>query len=248
MKFFRVNDTTIKCMIPVSDLAERGITPEDIVGQKKEALQFLHDVIMMGAREVGISETEQFTTLQLAIINQNMLVMLASKGDCRKEVEDFWKELNAQLTPRLPAPNKAAPRPGLVPQGAGLVFSVDSLYDAVKLAELLPLGAGSMLSSLYKDPVKGGFYLVLEPSAGWGGAFPALFCLTSEFGQLKVTEAAGLSFLKEQLVPILKENALSSLRGTSEGNAVPSPQHMPEPEAASLPQNASAKSTGSEDA
>ena len=214
MKFFRVNDTTIKCMIPVSDLAERGITPEDIVGQKKEALAFLHEVIALGAREVGISGTDQFTTLQLAIINQNMLVMLASKGDCREEVENFWRELNSQLTPRLPSQNKGKPALGLISSGSGLVFSTNSMYDSVKLAELLPLiGEAGISSALYKDPGKGVFYLVLLPSSDWGGSFPALFCLTSEFGQLKVMEASALSFFREQLLTVIPDHALELLRG-----------------------------------
>ena len=146
MKFYRVNDNTIKCMIPVSDLTSRGITIEDMVGRKKEALEFLHDVIVMAAEEVGLSDMEQFTTLQLAIVNQDMIVMLASKDETSAEIENFWKELNLQLAGRRGEPEqetvkKTVERKLATPLQRGFlgkqhfVFRFESFYDVLRFAE-----------------------------------------------------------------------------------------------------------------
>ena len=216
-----MNDTTIKCLIPISDLTERGITPEDIVGQKKEALQFLHDVIVTGARQMGISPDARFTTLQLAIINQDLLVMLASQGDCKKEVEDFWKDLNNQVRGLNEALRKEAVS-NVIPKGGCFAFSLRSLFDAISLSEILPLDSvHGLSSSLYKDRGKNGYTLVLCAD-GSVHSGPALFGLTSEFGQLTVLDKAKLSFLKEQSQCVISEHAIERLRFVAGSGLVPS--------------------------
>ena len=215
MKFFRVNNNTIKCMIPVSDLAERGITPEDIVGQKREALEFLHEVIMTGAREVGIPENEPFTTLQLAIINQDMLVLLASKGDCRIEVENFWKELNSKLGGSLFSGAAKQFAAAIKKTPNCFLFRVDSLYDAIQLSSLLPPESMSgMHSMLYRDLAEDKYLLILRSEEAAPG-FPGMLCLASEFGKLTVADEARLAFIMEQGECLIPEHAAQKLRELS---------------------------------
>ncbi len=216
MKFFRVNDKTLKCMIPVKDLEENGITPEDIVSQKKEALDFLRSVIMKGAREVGISAEEKFTTFQLAIVNQNMLVMLASRGDCRKEIENFWKDLNSDMVANFYPREKQAPKQDKDIRRESIALKASSLYELLEFTRLLPLPeSAGILSSLYRDEKKKEYILLLELPFPFI-SFSALFSLYGEFAEFKVLYQPATAFVKEHLTCIAPDSALENLRFISQ--------------------------------
>ena len=53
MEFKRINKDTITCIITEDDMDEQGIKLEDLFEKKKEAMDFLHEV-MRKAEEEGI--------------------------------------------------------------------------------------------------------------------------------------------------------------------------------------------------
>ena len=54
MKFTRINKDTVNCIITEDDLDEQGIKLEDLFERKKEAMDFLHEVVERASEEVDL--------------------------------------------------------------------------------------------------------------------------------------------------------------------------------------------------
>ncbi len=53
MKFHRIDENTINCVISQEDLESRGLQIEDLFEKKKEAMEFLHVIVDEASREVN---------------------------------------------------------------------------------------------------------------------------------------------------------------------------------------------------
>ena len=68
MEFKRINKDTVTCIITEDDMDEQGIKLEDLFEKKKEAMDFLHEVMKKAEEEVDYKPTGSFMPLQITVL------------------------------------------------------------------------------------------------------------------------------------------------------------------------------------
>ena len=94
MEFKRINKDTITCIITEDDMFEQGIKLEDLFEKKKEAMDFLHEVMKKAEEEVDYKPTGAFMPLQITVLPDHSISLTltenasASFGEILKNLTD----------------------------------------------------------------------------------------------------------------------------------------------------------------
>ena len=96
MKFIRVNKDTVNCIITEDDLDEQGIRLEDLFERKKEAMDFLHEVVERATQEVDYKPSGSYTPMQISILPDHTISLTLSEN-----AEGAFEEIMRNLTDKL---------------------------------------------------------------------------------------------------------------------------------------------------
>lgn len=81
MKFRRINDTTIRCIVSREDMQEYGIALEDFFKNKGKVHDFLHVVVEKAEEEVGYEPRDGMLSMQIMPIGPNSISITFTEGD-----------------------------------------------------------------------------------------------------------------------------------------------------------------------
>ena len=95
MKFRRINETTINCIISQEDMFEKGIRLDDFFDRKREAMEYLKRVIIEAARQENFNLEGEYTSMRVSVLPDHSLSLTLSEGataaDARAMLEDAIK-------------------------------------------------------------------------------------------------------------------------------------------------------------
>ena len=80
MEFRRINKDTVTCIITEDDMFEQGIKLEDLFEKKKEAMDFLHDVMKKAEEEVDYKPTGAFMPMQITVLPDHSISLTLSEN------------------------------------------------------------------------------------------------------------------------------------------------------------------------
>ncbi len=80
MEFKRINKDTVTCIITEDDMYEQGIRLEDLFEKKKEAMDFLHEVMKKAEEEVDYKPTGSFMPLQITVLPDHSISLTLSEN------------------------------------------------------------------------------------------------------------------------------------------------------------------------
>ena len=80
MEFKRINKDTVTCIITEDDMFEQGIKLEDLFEKKKEAMDFLHDVMRKAEEEVDYKPTGSFMPMQITVLPDHSISLTLSEN------------------------------------------------------------------------------------------------------------------------------------------------------------------------
>ena len=80
MEFKRINKDTVNCIITEDDMEEQGIKIEDLFERKKEAMDFLHDVMRKAQEEVDYKPTGTFMPMQITVLQDHSISLMLSEN------------------------------------------------------------------------------------------------------------------------------------------------------------------------
>lgn len=80
MEFKRINKDTVTCIITEDDMDEQGIKLEDLFEKKKEAIDFLHDVMRKAEEEVDYKPSGSFMPLQITVLPDHSISLTLSEN------------------------------------------------------------------------------------------------------------------------------------------------------------------------
>ncbi|MCH4192864.1 MAG: adaptor protein MecA [Butyrivibrio sp.] len=101
MKFTRINKDTVNCIITEDDLDEQGIKLEDLFERKKEAMDFLHEVVERASEEVDYKPSGSYTPMQITILPDHSISLTLSEN-ATGAFEEIMKNLTEKLGLRFP--------------------------------------------------------------------------------------------------------------------------------------------------
>ncbi len=99
MKFRRINDDTVRCIVSKEDMQEYGIVLEDFFKNKGKIHEFLHEVVERAEQEVGYEPKEGLLSMQIMPISQNTIsITFTEQGNGEYEdIIDNLKESVAEM-------------------------------------------------------------------------------------------------------------------------------------------------------
>ena len=80
MEFKRINKDTVTCIITEDDMDEQGIKLEDLFEKKKEAMEFLHEVMKKAQEEVDYKPTGSFMPMQITVLPDHSISLTLSEN------------------------------------------------------------------------------------------------------------------------------------------------------------------------
>ncbi|MDY6329053.1 MAG: adaptor protein MecA [Lachnospiraceae bacterium] len=75
MKFRRIDEDTVRCIVSKEDMQEFGIVLEDFFKNKSKIHDFLHEVVERAEQEVGYEPKEGLLSMQIMPISQNSIAI-----------------------------------------------------------------------------------------------------------------------------------------------------------------------------
>ena len=101
MEFKRIDKETVKCIITEDDMDEQGIKLEDLFEKKKEAMDFLHDVMRKAQEEVDYRPTGSFTPMQITVLPDHTISLTLSENSS-SSFADMLKTVTQQAGIKIP--------------------------------------------------------------------------------------------------------------------------------------------------
>lgn len=91
MKFRRIDEDTVRCIISKEDMQEYGIVLEDFFKNKGKIHNFLHEIVERAEQEIGYEPKEGLLSMQIMPISQNSISITFSEH----EPEDYEEMMNS---------------------------------------------------------------------------------------------------------------------------------------------------------
>lgn len=218
MKFRKINETTINCIITQDDLKEHGIDLDDLFDRKKNAVEFIRGVILKAADSVNLSMKNDYTSMRISVLPDRSVSLTISQDPA---VSAKTREMTGKAAPmkKEPAADKGAAdgrkeRDSLRNRSASrsgtFVFEFPSIMDMAACSHSLAAEPG-IRSSVYFIESTGSYYLVLEKTEGVSPDYDSRVLSVNEFGTMVNCSDKTLAFVREHSDCILYKNAVQRI-------------------------------------
>lgn len=214
MKYKKINDTTVQCIISGDDMTEYGLALSDILERSEKGEEFLRDIIERAHEEVGYDIGTGNIAMQITPLRDNGLSITftenspASIREVLQHVKEVLQGIGAEVsqmgqqeTGESVQEKKAAETERMI------VFS--SLHVAMRYAASIPASV-SVRSHLYKE--EHAYYLILEKGRISYKNFNRICAQAVEFGTLIAATPERIQYLEEHGDCLIRERAMSRLR------------------------------------
>lgn len=236
MKFNKINDTTVNCIISREELAGSGITLDDIMGRDTKAMEYLRKVIMEAARMENLKMDSGYTSMQIrAMVDGSLSLTISSENPlesgqemdplaaAKAAVEAFLASSNTEAesgTDRTDAADSLHSSLGGKESGksgnhsaeggkANYIYTFLSMADVIECCRKLPEVA-KLKSSLWHDERENIYHLLLTTEKKEEKVEKTLLAM-NEFGTFSDAPAEEIGYIMEHCKCILRENAAAKL-------------------------------------
>lgn len=215
MKYKKINEATVQCIISEEDMEEYGLTLSDIFERNEKGEGFLRDVVERAHDEVGYRLNGDNIAMQITPIRDEGLVITFSDEGIAgfQNMLEHIKEVLSGFDPEsLKEAAKAAG--GKVGEAKGLeetcrILVFASMNHAMRYCAAIPSEL-SVRSRLYC--LKDTYYLVIEKQRLSRKNFNKISAQAVEFAKLLAPSEEKLLYLEEHGECLIKERAVSILR------------------------------------
>lgn len=225
MKFTRINENAIRCVITKEEMFDYGIEISEIVDNRDKAEDFLRRVMQEARYELDYKTNGGALSVQIAVLPEGDVAMTIAEADPSRIVsqmkmlkdylEDFQRILEGKVVAQnsqkgVPAKQEEeslSPIQSFISVAEPLWVRCESLDECIKIAELsgdISVRKSSLYS--YKDE----YYLRVEiKEAETIGRFLLAIC---EYGKEVFFDYDGTTIINEHGKCIIKKDAIYTLK------------------------------------
>lgn len=239
MKFEKLNENSVRCIVSKEDLEENGLTIEDFVMNQDKVRDFISELVMMAKEEVGYEVNDEALAVQLVTLPRNRLAITLTnnaessirdmlehlKGDVNEvtlsEEEELLPELQSDLesidekestNKRMEDIKQEAKKRVLAQQKVtSRVYEFTSLEEVEQLATSITVQK-SITSRLFKDSKTGRYYLVINKGRLSKDVYRSICEQALDFGMLYSYKASRLAYIEEHFDCLIKKKAIDVLQ------------------------------------
>ncbi|MCM1268888.1 MAG: adaptor protein MecA [Bacteroidales bacterium] len=207
MKYKKINEATVQCIVSADDMAEYGLALSDIFERSERGEEFLRVIIERAHEEVGYQISGGNIAMQITPLKNDGLVVTFTDerpADFRGMLQHI-KEALQSLSEELSDQEEAA----RLFDDNRRMFVFASLHQAMQYAAAIP-NTYSVKSHLFKEGED--YYLVLEKGRLSYKTFNKISAQAVEFGNLIAVSEERLQYLEEHAECLIRDRAVSRLR------------------------------------
>lgn len=216
MKYKKINEATVQCIITAEDMLEYGLTLSDIFERNEKGEGFLRDIIERAHDEVGYTVNGENIAMQITPMqNQGLVVTFTNESpagfrDILQHLKEVLQGVSAELN-KQDVGQRGAIQSHLVQEvdENRRMFVFPTLHQVMQYTVSIPSNL-SVKGSLYK--VDEAYYLVIEKNRLSYRMFNKISAQAVEFGNLIAVSEERMQYLDEHGDCLIKDRAVSKLR------------------------------------
>lgn len=213
MKFRKINDTTINCIITQDDLKKHGIDLDDLFDRKKNAVEFIKRIIHKAASSVNLNMKNDYTSMRISVLPDQSVSLTISQdpGESAKIREHKDMAARSADDGKKASAAEAARKEGKAVTGSGTyVFQFASVMDTIPCCRMLENCRG-LESSLYFVRETGNYYLVISRGSDASAEYDSAVLKVNEFGKMVTCSDRTLAYIREHCDCILGRKAVQQI-------------------------------------
>lgn len=213
MKYKKINDATVQCIVSADDMTAYGLTLSDIFERNERGEEFLRDIIERAHDEVGYQINNGNIAMQITPLKDDGLVVtFTDEGPMAfKEMLQNLKEVLQEFSAELAGQEEQvqAQQADKEFDESRRMFVFHTMHQTMQYAATIP-NTYSVKSHLYKEGED--YYLVLEKNRLSYKMFNKISAQAVEFGNLIAVSKERMQYLEEHGECLIRDRAVSRLR------------------------------------
>ena len=216
MKYKKINEATVQCIITAEDMLEYGLTLSDIFERNEKGEGFLRDIIERAHDEVGYIVNGENIAMQITPMqNQGLVVTFTNESpagfrDILQHLKEVLQGVSAELNKQEDGQQRAIQnRLAQDVDDNRRMFVFSTLHQVMQYTASIPPNL-SVKGSLYKADEA--YYLVVEKNRLSYKMFNKISAQAVEFGNLIAVSEERMQYLDEHGDCLIKDRAVSRLR------------------------------------
>ena len=216
MKFRKINDTTINCIITQDDLRKHGIDLDDLFDRKKNAVEFIKRIILKAASSVNMNMKNDYTSMRISVLPDQSVSLTISQDPAASALIREQKDLaSGSRSGSGKAGEKAAERAaqkaeGDIAKSGTYVFRFYTIMDTLSSCRILRTCRG-LTSSLYFVRESGFYYLVISRDVDAEEDYDSTVLRINEFADMVSCSDTTLAYIREHSDCILRKRAVQQI-------------------------------------
>ena len=216
MKFRKINDRTINCIITQDDLRKHGIDLDDLFDRKKNAVEFIKRIILKAASSVNMNMKNDYTSMRISVLPDQSVSLTISQDPAASALIREQKDLaSGSRSGSGKAGEKAAERAaqkaeGDIAKSGTYVFRFYSIMDTLSSCRILRTCRG-LTSSLYFVRESGFYYLVISRDVDAEEDYDSTVLRINEFADMVSCSDTTLAYIREHSDCILRKRAVQQI-------------------------------------
>ncbi|MBO5209098.1 MAG: adaptor protein MecA [Lachnospiraceae bacterium] len=224
MKYKKINEATVQCIISEEDMEEYGLTLADIFERNEKGEGFLRDVVERAHDEVGYKVSGDNIAMQITPIrDEGLVITFSDEGPAgfqhmlehikevltgmdpeamKEAIEEHEKEKKREVS-------KSEEKPRDEVNDTCRMFVFSSMNSLIRYCAVIPTSM-SVRSQLYK--LNEAYYLIIEKNRISQKNFNKISAQAVEFGTLSAVSEEKLLYLEEHGECLIEEKAVTKLR------------------------------------
>lgn len=227
MKFRKLDDNTVRCVLSQEDMEERGLKLEDFFTDKDKTRGFLEDIVRQAQEEVGYETSGDTLAMQVMPLPHNGLAITFSEhaehsikdmiGHIRSALEDVnSEELGNVITPlyeeeKQPNKQKENSNEPKKKKKFFRVYRFGNMNTVEAFCKTIPKEF-TVKSQLYKDEVEEQYYLTIEKGRLSIKNLEHICLRAPEFATLVSKQEGYTVYCKEHFHCLIKKGAVKVMR------------------------------------
>lgn len=217
MKYKKINEATVQCIITAEDMLEYGLTLSDIFERNEKGEGFLRDIIERAHDEVGYRVSGDNIAMQITPMqNQGLVVTFTNESPAAfRDILQHLKEVLQGVSAELNKPDETGQQKAIQNHPVQefddnrRMFVFSALHQVMQYTASVPTNM-SVKSYLYK--AEGVYYLVIERNRLSCRMFNKISAQAVEFGNIIAVSEERMRYLKEHGECLIDGRAVSRLR------------------------------------
>lgn len=217
MKYKKINEATVQCIITAEDMLEYGLTLSDIFERNEKGEGFLRDIIERAHDEVGYRISGDNIAMQITPMQNKGLVVTftnespAAFRDILQHLKEVLQGVSAELNKQDTAGQQKAIQDHIAQEfdDNRRMFVFSALHQVMQYTASVPKNL-SVKSYLYKADEA--YYLVIERNRLSYKMFNKISAQAVEFGNIIAVSEERMRYLKEHGECLIDGRAVSRLR------------------------------------